>query len=126
MLEQVQDAALGQLFGGSLALGALYDRSVTDLMIFSVVLQLAAVPVLLAVTADIGWADIRWWDGPPVKGVAADWERCHAAEGARERVPGVTRGVADLVAVSTMPVRRTLDACDGDPPGTCGTRRARR
>ncbi|MFB7738015.1 MFS transporter [Streptomyces sp. NPDC056112] len=36
-------------FAGSLALGALYDRSVTDLVAFSVVLQLAAVPVLLAV-----------------------------------------------------------------------------
>lgn len=36
-------------FAGSLALGVLYDRSVTDLVAFSVVLQLAAVPVLLAV-----------------------------------------------------------------------------
>ncbi|MGW5124065.1 MFS transporter [Streptomyces sp. NPDC004069] len=35
-------------FAGSLALGALYDRSVTDLVAFSVVLQLAAVPLLLA------------------------------------------------------------------------------
>ncbi|MEU6005471.1 hypothetical protein [Streptomyces sp. NPDC047453] len=58
--------------------------------------------------------------------VAADWERDHDTEGARERVPGVRRGVAGLVAVSTMPVRRTMDARDGDPPGTCGTRRARR
>ncbi|MER7967526.1 MFS transporter [Streptomyces sp. NPDC096080] len=35
-------------FLGSLALGALYDRSVTDLVIVSVVLQLAAIPLLLA------------------------------------------------------------------------------
>ncbi|MFB7325805.1 MULTISPECIES: hypothetical protein [unclassified Streptomyces] len=61
-----------------------------------------------------------------MKRIAAAWECDYATEGARERVPGVTRGVADLVAVSTMPVRRTLDARHGDPPGTCGTRRARR
>ncbi|MFJ8601472.1 MFS transporter [Streptomyces shenzhenensis] len=36
-------------FAGSLALGALYDRSETDLVILSVVLQTAAIPLLLAV-----------------------------------------------------------------------------
>ncbi|MGM9336369.1 MFS transporter [Streptomyces murinus] len=36
-------------FAGSLALGALYDRSVTDLVIFSVALQVAAIPLLLVV-----------------------------------------------------------------------------
>lgn len=36
-------------FLGSLALGALYDRSVTALVVFSVVLQLAAIPFLLKV-----------------------------------------------------------------------------
>ncbi|MEU6497108.1 MFS transporter [Streptomyces sp. NPDC046984] len=36
-------------FAGSLALGALYDRSVTGLVIFSAALQLAAIPLLLAV-----------------------------------------------------------------------------
>jgi MFS family permease len=34
-------------FAGSLALGVLYDHSVTALVVFSVVLQLAAIPLLL-------------------------------------------------------------------------------
>lgn len=59
-----------------------------------------------------------------MKRIAAARGRGYAVESARERVPGVTRGVADLVAVSTEPVRRTLDASHGDPPGTRRTRRA--
>ncbi|MGW4350001.1 MFS transporter [Streptomyces sp. NPDC004690] len=39
-------------FAGSLALGALYDRSVTSLVIFSITLQLAAIPLLLKVRHD--------------------------------------------------------------------------
>ncbi|MFY4719812.1 hypothetical protein [Streptomyces sp. LaBMicrA B280] len=36
-------------FAGSLALGALYDRSVTDLVVFSPALHVAAIPLLLVV-----------------------------------------------------------------------------
>ncbi|MFF9125545.1 hypothetical protein ACF09J_19955 [Streptomyces sp. NPDC014889] len=39
-------------FAGSLALGTLYDRSATGLVAFSVVLQLAALPLLLAVRTE--------------------------------------------------------------------------
>ncbi|WP_325099952.1 MFS transporter [Streptomyces sp. GMY02] len=40
-------------FAGSLALGALYDHSATSLVIFSVALQLAAIPLLVKVRHDI-------------------------------------------------------------------------
>ncbi|WP_345942487.1 MFS transporter [Streptomyces sp. SID2888] len=49
-------------FAGSLALGALYDHSVIGLVIFSVVLQLVAVPLLLAVRGAPERRRNRWRD----------------------------------------------------------------
>jgi len=46
-------------FLGSLAMGILYDRSITGLVVFSVALQLAALPVLFLVKKRLPVADDR-------------------------------------------------------------------
>ncbi|MEO9123270.1 MAG: MFS transporter [Microcoleus sp.] len=46
-------------FLGSLAMGILYDRSITGLVVFSVALQLAALPVLFLVKKRSPVADDR-------------------------------------------------------------------